>query len=129
MTEEDRVEVVARSMGEIQSVLTRKALSEPDFRERSLADSRGTVDAFVGEPLRKSAQIAVQENGAAVLHRVLPPALPQQGKIADEELDAASRRNGFDYGQLGRLIGNFSIRVSASSMTAMTLIAAKGTNY
>lgn len=52
--------------------LTRRALEDPDFRERLIDDPRSTITEATGQEVPEDIEIVVVENGPKRFHIVLP---------------------------------------------------------
>lgn len=67
------------------ALITRRAIEDPDFRERLVDDPRYTIAEATGQDIPDEIEIVVVENGPKTFHIVLP------GPELDlSEMDAAS---------------------------------------
>ena len=53
-------------------MLTRRAIEDPDFRERLIQDPRSTIAEATGQDVPEDVEIVVVENGPKNIHIVLP---------------------------------------------------------
>lgn len=56
------------------ALLTRRALEDPDFRERLIDDPRSTIAEATGQEVPEDVEVVVIENGPKKFHIVLPSA-------------------------------------------------------
>lgn len=66
------------------ALLTRRALEDPDFRERLIDDPRSTIAEATGQEVPEDVEVVVIENGPKKFHIVLPSA-----DLDLEELDVS----------------------------------------
>lgn len=111
----DIAQKIAQRMGEIQTALSRKSLSDADFRKRLLSDPRAVFAEFLGSELPPGVQIQVHQDTAKSMHLVLPPQLPATSELTDEELE--------------RIAGGTDITFSLvfSAVTALTAVLTTAT--
>ena len=57
-----------------QTLITRRAIEDPDFRERLVDDPRSTIAEATGREIRDEIEIVVVENGPTTFHILLPSA-------------------------------------------------------
>jgi len=55
-----------------QTLITRRAIEDPDFRERLIEDPRSTIAEATGQDIPDDIEIVVVENGPTTFHIVLP---------------------------------------------------------
>ena len=53
-------------------LITRRAIKDPDFRERLVDDPRSTIAEATGQDIPDDVEIVVVENGPKTFHIVLP---------------------------------------------------------
>lgn len=68
-----------------QTLITRRAIEDPDFRERLIDDPRSTIAEATGQHIPDEIEIVVVENGPMTFHIVLPSA-----DLNSSEMDATS---------------------------------------
>jgi len=73
-------------------MLTRRAIEDPDFRERLIDDPRSTIAEATGQDVPEDVEVVVVENGPKTFHIVLPSA-----ELDPAEMDVAG----------GFLVGSF----------------------
>jgi len=56
------------------ALITRRAIEDPDYRERLIDDPRSTIVEATGQDVPDDVEIVVVENGPKTLHIVLPRA-------------------------------------------------------
>jgi hypothetical protein len=80
------------SRAEMERGLIDRSLEDEDFRQRLLADPKGTMEQELGGRLAESVEVRVVEESADTIYLVLPSASPlgQGGEISDQELDAVA---------------------------------------
>lgn len=106
----DIAQAIATGMGDTQAALSRKALSDADFRHRLLKDPRGVLTEFLGRELPPGVQIQVHQDTAKSMHLILPPSLPATSDLTDEELE--------------RIAGGTDITVTLSILvTSLTILS------
>lgn len=62
------------SMPSAWEKLTRRAIEDPDFRERLIEDPRSTIAEVTGQEVPEDVEVVVVENGPKTFHIVLPSA-------------------------------------------------------
>jgi Nitrile hydratase, alpha chain len=80
------------SRAEMERKLIERSLQDEEFRQRLLADPKGTIEHDLGPRLPESIEVRVVEENADTIYLVLPSASPtaQGGELSDQELDAVS---------------------------------------
>jgi len=53
-------------------MLTRRAIEDPDFRERLIDDPRSTIEEATGQAVPEDVEVVVIENSPNTFHIVLP---------------------------------------------------------
>jgi hypothetical protein len=75
---------------EVERKLTNKSLLDGDFRQRLLAEPKGTLEQELGTQLPEGVEVRVMEESADTIYVVLPssasPPGGQGGEISDQEL-------------------------------------------
>ncbi len=54
------------------ALITRRAIEDPDFRERLVDDPRSTIAEATGQDIPDEVEVVVVENGPQTFHIVLP---------------------------------------------------------
>jgi len=54
------------------ALITRRAIEDPDFRERLMEDPRSTIAEATGQDIPEDVEVVVVENGPKTFHIVLP---------------------------------------------------------
>jgi len=54
------------------TLVTRRAIDDPDFRERLIDEPRSTIAEATGQDIPEEVEIVVVENGPKTFHIVLP---------------------------------------------------------
>jgi len=54
------------------ALMTRRAVEDPDFRERLMEDPRSTIAEATGQDVPEDVEVVVVENGPKTFHIVLP---------------------------------------------------------
>jgi len=65
--------------------VVRRAIEDPEFRERLFADPASAIEEAVGLSVPDDVEIIVVENGPKMFHLVLPPA-----DVTLEQMDAVA---------------------------------------
>ena len=80
------------SRAEMERKLIERSLQDEEFRQRLLADPKGTIEHDLGARLPESIEVRVVEESADTIYLVLPSDSPtaQGGELSDQELDAVS---------------------------------------
>ena len=76
-------------MSDAQSKLIEKALKDPAFRARLVADPKAAVEKELGRKLPDGVSVRVLEDSPQTVHLVLPAALPK-GQLDDAELESVA---------------------------------------
>ena len=76
-------------MSDAQSKLIEKAMKDPAFRAKLIADPKAVIEKELGRKLPDGVKVRVLEDSATAVHLVLPPALVQ-GQLSDAELESAA---------------------------------------
>jgi hypothetical protein len=86
------------SRAEMERKLIERSLQAEEFRQRLLADPKGTIEHDLGARLPESIEVRVVEESADTIYLVLPSASPtaQGGELSDQELDAVSGGSSID---------------------------------
>ncbi|HSK84146.1 MAG TPA: NHLP leader peptide family RiPP precursor [Rubrobacter sp.] len=77
---------------EVDRRLVQRSLEDEDFRQRLLADPKGTIEQELGSRLPEDVQVRVVEESAQTIYLVLPvrSADLQTGELSDEEFEAVA---------------------------------------
>ncbi len=77
---------------EVERTLVQRSLQDEDFRQRLLADPKGTVEQELGSRLPESVEVRAVEESAQTIYLVLPSTSPlgQGEEISDQELEAVA---------------------------------------
>jgi Nitrile hydratase, alpha chain len=69
--------------------LIQRSLEDEEFRQRLLADPKGTIEQELGGRLPESVEVRAVEETADTIYLVLPSASPtgQGGELSDQELE------------------------------------------
>ena len=88
---------------EVERRLVERSLQDEEFRQRLLADPKGTLEQELGRRLPEGVQVRAVEESADTIYLVLPStsAVGEGGEISDEALDAVA-------GGDGRMVDTFS---------------------
>ena len=74
---------------QLNDELVQKALKDDDFRQRLLADPKGTIESEYGVTLPPETNIQVHTEGLRDLHVVLPHAPSASASLSSDEMAAA----------------------------------------
>ena len=74
---------------ELDNLIRDRLASDPDFREKLLANPRATVESLVNTSTPEAVTIAVHEESLAHVHIVIPAAA-SGGELADDDLELVS---------------------------------------
>ena len=77
---------------EVERTLVQRSMEDEDFRQRLLADPKGTVEQEFGSRLPESVEVRAVEESAQTIYLVLPSTSPlgQGEEISDQELEAVA---------------------------------------
>jgi Nitrile hydratase, alpha chain len=77
---------------EMEQRLIQRSLQDEGFRQRLLADPRGTMEQELGSRLPESVEVRAVEETADIIYLVLPSASPlgQGEELSDQELEDVS---------------------------------------
>jgi hypothetical protein len=77
---------------EMEQRLIQRSLEDEGFRQRLLADPRGTMEQELGSRLPESVEVRAVEETADIIYLVLPSASPlgQGEELSDQELEDVS---------------------------------------
>ena len=77
---------------EVERRLVQRSLQDEDFRQRLLADPKGTVEQELGRRLPEGVRVRVVQESADTIYLVLPSAsaLGEGEEISDEALEAVA---------------------------------------
>ena len=76
-------------MSDAQSKLIEKAMQDPAFRAKLVADPKAVIEKELGRKLPDGVSVRVLEDSASAVHLVLPPA-PAKGQLSDAELESVA---------------------------------------
>jgi Nitrile hydratase, alpha chain len=73
---------------EMERRLIQRSLEDEEFRQRLLADPKGTMEQEIGSRLPEDVEVRAVEETADTIYLVLPSASPlgEGGEISDQEL-------------------------------------------
>src|SRR5919112_6181535 len=77
---------------EVERRLVERSLQDEEFRQRLLADPKGTLEQELGRGLPEGVQVRAVEESADTIYLVLPSAsrVGQGGEVSDKELEAVA---------------------------------------
>jgi Nitrile hydratase, alpha chain len=77
---------------EVERRLMKRSLEDEEFRQRLLADPKGTMEHELGSRLPESVEVRVVEETPEIIYLVLPSAsrVGQGGELSDQELEDVS---------------------------------------
>jgi hypothetical protein len=80
------------SRAEMERSLIQRSQEDEEFRQRLLADPKGTIEQELGGRLAEGVEVRAVEETAETIYLVLPSASPlgQGGELSDQELDAVA---------------------------------------
>jgi hypothetical protein len=84
------------SRAEMERRLIDRSLQDEEFRQRLLAEPKGTTEQELGGRLPEGVEVRVVEETADTIYLVLPSASPigEGGELSDQELDAVAGGDG-----------------------------------
>jgi hypothetical protein len=85
-------EATGGGRAEMERKLIQRSLEDSSFRQRLLADPKGTMEHELGTQLPESIEVRVVEESAEIIYLVLPSrsADMQGGELSDQELEAVA---------------------------------------
>jgi hypothetical protein len=85
----DTLAAFAKSRASIDELLTKKAWEDDGFRRRFVADPKGMMAEYFGQPMPDTLRVTVHEESAGDLHFVIPARPPADalGELTDAELE------------------------------------------
>jgi hypothetical protein len=80
------------SRAEIERRLIDRSLQDEEFRQRLLAEPKGTMEQELGGRLPEGVEVRVVEESAETIYLVLPSASPigEGGELSDEALESVA---------------------------------------
>ena len=77
---------------EVERRLIQRSLEDEEFRQRLLADPKGTMEQELGSRLPESVEVRVVEESVETIYLVLPSASPtgQGEELSDQQLEAVA---------------------------------------
>jgi len=76
-------------MSDARIKLIEKAMKDPAFRAKLIADPKAAIEKELGRKLPDGVTVRVVEDAPNAVHLVLPPA-PAKGQLTDAELETAA---------------------------------------
>jgi hypothetical protein len=83
-----------RTRQNIQQELVLKALKDDGYRQHLKANPKAALEEAIGQSLPADVNITVVEESASNLYLILPPPLPANVELSDDQLDAAAGGSG-----------------------------------
>ena len=80
---------IAKSRAALTEMLTRKAWEDDDFRRRFVADPKGMMAEFFGQPMPDTLRVTVHEESPGDLHFIVPVKPTPQAfeELSDADLE------------------------------------------
>jgi hypothetical protein len=85
-------EAAGGGRAEVERRLVERSLQDEEFRQRLLADPKGTLEQELGRGLSEGVQVRVVEETPDTIYLVLPSAsrVGEGGEVSDKELEAVA---------------------------------------
>lgn len=80
----------SRTRRDIEQDMIVKSLRDEAYRQRLKADPKAALEEAVGQSLPAELKVTVLEESPSNLYLVLPPPLPTDTELSDDQLDAAA---------------------------------------
>lgn len=103
--------------------MIRRAVEDPDFRERLIEDPAGTWEAVTGTPVPDDIQLIVLENSRRTLHLVLP-----DPHLTVQDLDEAGVAGGWTREQANSRL-NADMRFCCADFSHVVCDSAQAENF
>ena len=91
-----------QSRADVERKLIQKSLQDEDFRQKLLAEPKGTLEQELGTQLPEGVEVRVMEESADTIDLVRPgnasPPEGQSSEISDQELEAVAGGDGGTWG-------------------------------